>query len=368
MAADGLYVGLMSGTSIDGIDAVLARIEGGDTTLLATHSQPYAADLGTRLREVSGGIGDDLASVGRLDRAVARAFADATLGLLDGAGVAAEDVIAIGSHGQTVRHEPGAERFSVQLGDPSTIAEKTGIRTVADFRRRDIAAGGEGAPLVPAFHAATFGAGGEQRAIVNIGGIANATLLDGSRVVEGFDCGPGNTLLDAWIHRHRGEAYDAAGAWSAEHSVNDALLERLGGDSFLARRGPRSTGPEHFNLAWLEARLAGDEAPGDVQATLCEFTAQVIAASLAGSVTSPQGVYVCGGGARNTDLMRRLHRALDAQGARLGTTDEIGMAAEWVEAAAFAWLAQRRLAGLPGNCPTATGAKGDRVLGGIYAA
>lgn len=371
MAKQGLFVGLMSGTSVDAIDAALVHIAGAATELVATHSEPFPPELADWTRRVAAGNGDDLDSIARLDRALGARFADATMALLERQRTAAKDVIAIGSHGQTVRHRPGgapAERYSVQLGDPSTIAENTGITTVADFRRRDIAAGGEGAPLVPAFHAARFGAGSSRRAIVNIGGIANATLLDGTTVLAGFDCGPGNTLLDAWTREHRGVDFDADGAWSAEHAVDSALLRRLLDDPYLQRHGPRSTGPEHFNLAWLRGHLAGERPPGAVQATLCEFTASCIAASLREARPGPDAVFVCGGGARNTDLMRRLHRHLDAQGARLGTTDELGLAAEWVEACAFAWLAQRTIAGLAGNAPTATGAAGPRVLGGIYPA
>jgi anhydro-N-acetylmuramic acid kinase len=369
VASRGLFVGLMSGTSIDGIDAALVRIDGAATELVATHSEPFSPDLATWCRRVAAGEDDDLDSIARLDRALGVRFADAVIALLASARTPTRDVVAIGSHGQTVRHRPGAapaECYSIQLGDPSTIAENTGITTVADFRRRDIAAGGEGAPLVPAFHAARFGCGGSRRAIVNIGGIANATLLHGTTVLAGFDCGPGNTLLDAWTREHRGDDFDADGAWSAEHAVDPALLGALLDDPYLQRRGPRSTGPEHFNLAWLREHLEGEVPPGMVQATLCVFTASCIAASLRDASPELDAVFVCGGGARNTDLLRRLHRHLDAQRVRLGSTDELGLAPEWVEACAFAWLAQRTLAGLAGNAPAATGAAGPRVLGGIY--
>ncbi|MEM9759211.1 MAG: anhydro-N-acetylmuramic acid kinase [Pseudomonadota bacterium] len=371
MAVDGLYVGLMSGTSMDGIDSVLLAIRDGVYELLRTHSQPYPDDLLQSLRRVAGGEADSVDDVARLDRRIALSFAAATKVLLRKAETASSAVTALGSHGQTVRHRPTgdpAERFTLQLGDPSTIAEETRIRTVADFRRRDLAAGGEGAPLVPAFHAAAFGKPAEVRAIVNVGGIANATLLDGTGVRGGFDCGPGNTLLDAWIRHKRGDDFDAGGAWSGEHAVDEALLTRLLDESYFQRQGPRSTGPELFNLAWLAEHLRGQEDPGMVQATLCELSAVAIEQSLSASDAAPSAVYVCGGGARNTDLMRRLHRRLDRRGIRLGTTDELGMAAEWVEAAAFAWLAHRCVSGLPGNAPEATGAAGSRILGGIYQA
>lgn len=369
MANAGLYVGLMSGTSVDGIDAALVRIDGTAIDLVATHSETFSPDLAAWTRRVAAGRDDGIDGIARLDRALGACFAGAAIALLASTRTPAQDIIAIGSHGQTVRHRPDCapkERYSVQLGDPSTIAESTGITTVADFRRRDIAAGGEGAPLVPAFHAARFGADGSRRAIVNIGGIANATLLDGTTVLSGFDCGPGNTLLDAWIREHRGDDFDAGGAWSAEHSVDPALLDALLDDPYLQRRGPRSTGPEHFNLAWLREHLEGEYPAGTVQATLCEFTAGCIAGSLREASAGLDAVFVCGGGARNTDLMRRLHRHLETQNVRLGTCDELGLAAEWVEACAFAWLAQRTIAGLAGNAPAATGAAGPRVLGGIY--
>jgi len=372
VSTDGLYLGLMSGTSLDGVDAALVRLEQGSLSLLHSHSTPLPPRLTERARALAQGVDDSLDRVAMLDRDLARSFATAALDLLAETDFSSESISAIGSHGQTVRHNPSPDlnkRYSVQLGDPSTIAEITGITTIADFRRRDIAAGGEGAPLVPPFHAQQFGCEGEQRAIVNIGGIANATLLDGKTVRGGFDCGPGNTLLDAWVRAHRGSAFDAHGAWSAEHAVDENLLGALTADPYHRRRGPRSTGPEYFNLAWLKRHLNGDEKPGAVQATLCEFTAQTIVEALVTALPDPpQRVFVCGGGSRNTDLMRRLDRLLSARTIRLGTTDELGLSAEWVEACAFAWLAARTLAGLPGNEPVVTGATGARILGAIYPA
>lgn len=371
MSADGLFIGLMSGTSMDGIDAVLTQIDSGRLRLLCTQSLPLASSLQARARSAARGDNDDLDAVAQLDRDFGHAFADATRDLLRRAGLAAGDIVAIGSPGQTLRHrvDDGEHgRFTVQVGDPSLIAEVTGITTVADFRRRDMAAGGEGAPLVPLFHAAQFGVAGERRAVVNIGGIANATLIDGTEVGAGFDCGPGNTLLDAWIRRHRGESYDAAGAWSAENAADEALLGRLLEAPYFSRRGPRSTGPELFNLGWLDRHLLGNETPGVVQATLAELTARAVVGSIETADFAPQAVYVCGGGARNIDLMRRLQRLVDPRGVRLATTDTLGIAAQWVEASAFAWLASRTLSGLAGNAPVVTGARGSRVLGGIYPA
>jgi anhydro-N-acetylmuramic acid kinase len=358
----------MSGTSVDAIDAAVLRLDDGAPSLLATHSQPIADPLRAEIFALSRGESESLAALGRLDRVLGEAFAAAALAACERAKVTPEAISAIGSHGQTVRHAPAdSPPFTLQIGDPNTIAERTRICTVADFRRRDIAAGGEGAPLVPPCHAAFFGAEGESRAIVNIGGIANVTLLQGKEVVGGFDCGPGNTLLDAWVQEQRGERFDAAGAWAAEHHHDESLLARLRDDRFFSRSGPRSTGPEHFNLAWLKSRGLGEHPAGVVQATLAELTARAIAGSLELAQWSAQAVFVCGGGARNTDLMRRLHGPLQARGVRLGTTDELGIAAEWVEAAAFAWLARQTLARCPGNAPVVTGAAGPRILGAIYA-
>jgi anhydro-N-acetylmuramic acid kinase len=253
----------------------------------------------------------------------------------------------------------------LQIGDPNTIAEITGITTVADFRRRDVAAGGEGAPLAPAFHAAVFSSPEHARAIINIGGIANISLLDGDSVA-GFDSGPGNTLLDHWIHDQCGKQFDHDGSWAAEGNVDETLLERLLQHPYLEMAPPKSTGKEVFNFSWLQQQL--QDAPGleprDVQATLAEFTATSICTALAQHPVSVDENYVCGGGAANSDLMRRLYRQLSP--AHLGTTSELGCDPAWVEAAAFAWLAQRTLEGLSGNLPTVTGAVGERVLGAIY--
>ncbi|WOJ96884.1 anhydro-N-acetylmuramic acid kinase [Congregibacter brevis] len=360
----------MSGTSMDGIDAVLVEISKDQIQLKETHSQAYDPALRSKLAELASGNLESVDALATLDRAVGLEFSRASNALLQKSNLPSSDIVAIGSHGQTVRHKPqgpSAERYSLQIGDPSSIAEHCGITTVADFRRRDVAAGGQGAPLVPLFHASQFGQDGQCRAIVNIGGISNATLLDGAKVVAGFDCGPGNTLLDAWVRRHRGDDYDADGAWSAEHSEDQELLQRLSMAPYFTRTGPKSTGPELFNLEWLDAQL-GAQPPGVVQATIAELTAFAIVESLQACEVTPEALFVCGGGARNTDLMRRLHTRLEAEQIRLGTTDELGLAAEWVEASAFAWLAWRTLAGLPGNAEVVTGAEGPRILGAIYPA
>lgn len=352
---------------MDGIDAALVRCGPDCFSLQETLELPLPSDLRKRIQTLSHSGDEEIEQLGVLDRELGTLFAQATRDLLAKAGVPGERVRAIGSHGQTIRHRPpsaGSDpAFTLQIGDPNTIAEATGITTVADFRRRDIAAGGEGAPLVPAFHSEVFGSREKRRAIVNIGGIANASILVNGDV-SGFDTGPGNTLLDLWIGRHRGESHDALGGWAAEGEVHPALLEQLLTHAFLSQAPPKSTGKEAFNLAWLDAELAGMDAinPQDVQATLTEFTAATIAHALAGF--NIEEVYVCGGGAANTDLMRRLYGRLNP--VSLGTTAELGCDPAWVEGAAFAWLAGRTLDSLPGNVPAVTGASGPRVLGAIY--
>ena len=360
----------MSGTSADGIDAALVRCDEQGIELLATYEQMIDELLRAEISALSHSGPAEIERMGTLDRKLGEAFADATHALLKAAAVDADSVAAIGSHGQTIRHRPPSAGhqpgFTLQIADPNTIAELTGITTVADFRRRDMAAGGEGAPLAPAFHAAAFASSECRRAIVNIGGIANITLLDGDQLVTGFDCGPGNTLLDYWMLRHEGQRFDRSGAWAAEGKVSEALLAELLADPYFTLQGPRSTGKEAFNPAWLDRALAGfgDLEPRDVQATLAELTARGIAEAISASSHRPEEIYICGGGAHNTDLMRRLYRLLAP--ATLDHTGALGIDPDWVEAVAFAWLAHRTLAGLYGNAPQVTGAAGARVLGGIY--
>ncbi len=367
-----LYVGLMSGTSVDAIDSALVRCHGDDIELLATHQHPIPPLTRERIGEISHSGADEIERMGPLDRELGALFSAATRELLAAAGTAPDQVRAIGSHGQTVRHRPPSGgtadtgSFTLQLGDPNTIAENTGITTVADFRRRDMAAGGEGAPLAPAFHAAALAAEGVNRAVVNIGGIANVTLLEGVSLYQGFDTGPGNTLLDHWMMRHHGDSFDRDGQWSRSGRPCQALLEDLLGHSYFARTGPRSSGKEAFNLSWLDDLLQAH--PGmdatDVQATLAELTAASIARAIAASELNVSEVYICGGGAHNADLMDRLRSYLAP--AALATTATLGLDPDWVEAVTFAWLAHRTLEGLAGNAPAVTGARGPRVLGGIY--
>ena len=369
-----LFIGLMSGTSIDGIDSALVRCSDSATELLATHLHEIPAATRERIAAISRPGGDGIDQLGPLDRELGQHFAEAALAVAAVAGVQPDQVRAIGSHGQTVRHRPPsagadpAHSFTLQLADPNTIAELTGITTVADFRRRDIAAGGEGAPLAPAFHAAAFSRPGINRAIVNIGGIANVTLLQGMALRLGFDSGPGNTLLDHWVRRHRGEPCDRDGRWAATGTPARGLLDSLLEHDYFTRSGPRSSGKEAFHLDWLDAQLRAHPGldPADVQATLAQFTATSIARAIATGPLAVAEVYVCGGGAHNGDLMRRLGQALAP--ARLDSTAALGIDPDWVEAITFAWLARRTLAGLAGNAPAVTGARGERILGGIYPA
>ncbi len=368
-----LFIGLMSGTSVDGIDAALVSCNGDEVQLLDTHAHELPAPIRKQIGTASHSGENEIERIGPLDRELGRLFAAAAMALLEKSGRNPGDIRAIGSHGQTIRHRPpsggsGPGSFTLQLGDPNTIAESTGITTVADFRRRDIAAGGEGAPLAPAFHAAAFATPGINRAVVNIGGIANASLLQGKELCMGFDTGPGNTLLDHWIQRHCGEGYDCDGLWAARGAVDQALLDGLLDHPYFAVAGPRSSGKEAFNLTWLDERLQSHPglAPADVQATLAEFTAKSIAIAISDCNIGVTEVYACGGGAHNGDLMQRL--ATHIAPASLASTAALGLDPDWVEAVTFAWLAHRTLEGLAGNAPAVTGALGPRVLGGIYPA
>lgn len=349
---------------MDGIDAVLADIGNAPAPLHHAH-QPFSPQLRDTLLALNEPGNDELHRAALAANALALGYAAVVRTLLAQAHVSADQVIAIGCHGQTVRHRPQAG-YTIQLVNGALLAELTGIRVVCDFRSRDIAAGGEGAPLVPAFHRAAFAHPRQSRAVVNIGGIANITHLPHTGAVTGFDCGPGNVLMDGWIMAHQGVAYDRDGAWAMQGTVLPELLERLLAHDFFARPPPKSTGREMFNLQNLKAALAGDERPVDVQATLCDLTATAIARALTAHCADAGEIYLCGGGARNNTLSKYLAALLPER--RVAVTDELGIAAESVEATAFAWLAQRALAGEPGNLPQVTGARGPRVLGAIYPA
>jgi anhydro-N-acetylmuramic acid kinase len=364
----GLYLGLMSGTSMDGIDAALVEFGTESCRVLAAQTFRYADELREAL-SVASKSPDHCAidEIGRLDHWVAESFRDAALDLLKASATSADDVIAIGSHGQTLRHRPRADRpYTLQLGDPNIIAAGTGITTVADFRRCDLALGGEGAPLAPGFHQWAFSSG-SPLVIANIGGFANITVLgDDDVAVTGFDTGPGNTLMDGWCMRHRGEPYDENGNWAASGSSHDILLRDMLTDPYFALEPPKSTGFEYFHAAWLDHQLsqhAGLE-PADVQATLCELSARSIANAIKRHAPAAATVYACGGGVHNAELIGRLQANLP--GVEVASTASRGIDPDWIEAAAFAWLAARRLAGLPGNLPAVTGASRPGVLGGIY--
>ena len=364
------YLGLISGTSADGIDAALVRFDGD-----ATHARPelafgrtYPWDPALRARLVELGQRTamlTLDEVGELDVRIGRAFAQAAKAAIEASGVATADIAAIGSHGQTLRHRAHGEiPFTLQLGDPSTIAERCGVRVVADFRRRDVAAGGHGAPLVPAFHAATLHSDAEDRAALNLGGIANFTLLPASASVRGFDTGPANGLMDAWCLRHSGQAYDTGGGFAAQGRIDEALLARLLDEPWFALPPPKSTGRDQFHLAWVESKLRGDEAPADVQATLLALSVRTIADALRAAQPHTQRVIACGGGVHNPLLMAALGAAMP--GSVVESSAMHGLDPDFVEAMAFAWLARETLAGRPGNLPAVTGAAGPRVLGAIY--
>lgn len=365
------YVGLMSGTSADAVDAALVEIGAdGRAQLLACHPHSFPADLQTAVHDLSHASTVNLDHLGEMDTALATVFAEAVTELLRKSGQAVSGVRAIGSHGQTVRHRPlGLHPFTMQLGNPSLIAERTGITTVADFRRRDMAAGGHGAPLVPAFHAVQFRSPKLSRVILNLGGIANVTYLPShtEQPVTGFDTGPANTLLDQWSRRHRGEHRDEGGEWAASGRVHDGLLSRLLADSYFAQRPPKSTGREHFHLDWLEnsmCQLGESIALQDVQATLLELSARSATEAMRRFLPPVDEVYLCGGGCHNPRLVEALRRHLGST--PVADTTALGISPDWVEAVAFAWLAHRTLSGEPGNLPAVTGARHTRILGGIY--
>lgn len=367
-----LYLGLISGTSADGIDAALLRFEP-RLQLVAARTFEYPPELRARLLALMHAETLPIDAYGALDAEVGEAFAAAATRLLEEAGIDRAEVAAIGSHGQTVRHRPWlAHPFTLQIGDPHRIAERSGIRTVADFRRRDIAAGGQGAPLVCALHAALFADANEARAVLNLGGIANFTLLEPGRPVRGFDTGPANCLLDAWAQRHLGCVRDEGGEFAARGRCDERLLARLLEDDYFERPLPKSTGREHFHLAWLDARLAEFPAlaAADVQATLLTLSARSVARALQTHAPATACVLACGGGVHNLALMRTLAVELPAalgHACALGTTAAHGLDPDFVEASAFAWLARQTLLGLPGNCVEVTGAAGPRVLGAIHA-
>ncbi len=364
-----LFIGLMSGTSADGMDAALVRFAEEKPEISGRLSHSYPDALRERIRRAATASSLEFAEVMRLDRELGDLAARLALQLLQDAGVPASAVAAIGSHGQTIRHLP-EDACTWQIGDPNRIAQCTGITTIADFRRRDLAAGGEGAPLAPAFHAAVFRSEGVTRAIVNLGGIANVTHLpaDPARPVTGYDTGPANRLLDHWCRRHRRTPFDSGGAWAAGGSVHRPLLENMLADPYFEAPAPKSTGPEYFSDDWLQAHLdhCPDLAPEDVQATLLQLTVQSVAREIRRLQPGVQEVYLCGGGAGNTFLVQELAHAL--QPAPVTDTAALGVPPQLVEPVAFAWLARQTLLHRAGNLPSVTGARQPVILGGIYPA
>ena len=362
-----LYIGLMSGTSLDGIDVALVDFADGARLLKHSHHLLPAALTEQLLKLSQSNASISLEQVGQLETALGQTFANAVNAFCNSHAIDHTHIRAIGSHGQTMRHNPHGEYpYSLQIGDSNIIAERTGICTVADFRRRDVAAGGQGAPLVPAFHQALFAKAGENRAVVNIGGIANVTLLPADHSIHGFDTGPGNGLMDAWCQRQWQLGYDAEGQKAMLGEVDSTLLERLLADSWLKLPPPKSTGRDVFQLQWLDEHLQGLYlSPESILRTLNAFTAQTIVDALTQHSPALNAVYLCGGGVHNTLLVNNLRSMLPCS---VQSTAALGVNPDYVEAMAFAWLAKQCLDGKPGNVVAVTGAKGPRILGAIYQA
>jgi anhydro-N-acetylmuramic acid kinase len=368
------FIGLMSGTSLDGVDGVIADFSAAAPALvLASASLPFEAGFKAELLALNTPGENELHRAALAANQLADTYAQVVELLLASAaasGIRRQDIVAIGAHGQTVRHRPQefGVGYTLQLNNPALLAERTGIDVVADFRTADVAAGGQGAPLVPAFHAAVWGDAQRDRAVLNIGGISNITLLRASGEVQGFDCGPGNALMDFWCQRHTGQPYDSGGAWAASGQVNAALLAQLLSSPYFARLPPKSTGRDLFNPAWLEQQLNGFSAlpPADAQASLTALTAQACAQDLRHCLPAATELLVCGGGALNTELMRQI--ALALPGVQVSSTQAHGLPPLQVEATAFAWLAQAFSHNKPGNLVAVTGAASPRVLGALYKA
>lgn len=353
----------MSGTSLDGVDAVVLQFEGDACHVAHTHSLPYSRDLRDRLLELHISSFNELEFSAVAGNVLALLYAEAVSQLLEKANLHPADIQAIGCHGQTIRHRPDLE-FTLQIGNPALLAELSEIDVVADFRSRDIAAGGQGAPLVPAFHQFVFSHPQVVRTIVNIGGIANLSYLPIHGNVTGFDSGPGNMLMDAWVQLHLNQPYDESGRWAEQGEIIEALLTSLLSHPYFQTLPPKSTGRDLFSLSWLQGYLQTGYEAVDVQRTLLEFTARSVADAIHQHCAGTEELYLCGGGAYNAHLAQRLQLLLGA--AKVGLTDELGIPATWVEAAAFAWLARQTMHHLPGNLPAVTGAKGPRVLGAVY--
>lgn len=361
-----LYIGIMSGTSLDGIDISLVDIDS-SCRHIAGQYIPMPQQLKSELLSLCSSGPDEIRRAALAEQDWAQLAAQGVGKLLIDTHTSADDIVAIGSHGQTIRHEPN-QGFTLQIGSPALLTELTGICVVTDFRSRDIAAGGQGAPLVPAFHEMLFKDQIKPSAILNIGGFSNVTLLADQQDTYGFDCGPGNVLMDAWIQHKKNRAYDNGGAWAASGKVDSALLKAMLQEPFFTTTGPKSTGRELFNLTWLQGLLAQHNpiAAQDVQATLSQLSAQSIAESIRFAQTDTQAIWVCGGGAHNHNLLERLQSLMP--NCSIASTDSMGISADWMEAMAFAWLAHCCIQGISSNRPAVTGARGLRILGAIYPA
>ncbi len=365
--ANELFIGLLSGTSVDGIDAGLFEFGASNNIILrGSYHQPYPPEIRDAILRLSQPGDNEIDRMGALDIAIGELFAKAASTVIKQEGIPSKRIKAIGSHGQTIRHRPNQKHaFSLQVGDPNTIAQTSGITTVADMRRMDIAAGGQGAPLAPAFHQAAFYTSSERRCIINIGGISNISVLhDDCNKVVGYDTGPGNILMDSWVSTHRHRDYDENGDWAKTGSVNDALLHQLMSHPYLQKTFPKSTGREDFNRAWLEQVLSklSPITAEDVQASLCEFTALSLSQSIQDHVID--AAYICGGGAHNQTLMQRISAHLPD--IKVDTTSALKINPDWVEAGLFAWLAKQRIDGRKTNLTSVTGASHSTVLGAIY--
>lgn len=364
-----IYMGLMSGTSLDAVDAAL--VEFGDNPklrLIATHSQPIPAQLRAEILQLCQPGSDNVHRLGKTDTELGLLYAECCLQLLDKSRITAKEVVAIGNHGQTIRHVPHSDSpFTIQIGDPNIIAAKTGITTVADFRRRDIAHGGQGAPLAPAFHAWLFPRHEKNQWILNLGGIANLTYIPtnpGEKMI-GFDTGPANTLLDQWCEKNTGQSFDKNGDWARSGKIIPTLLEKMLDDAYFQKPFPKSTGREYFNLDWLYKKINHEiYSNEDIQATLTELTAKTVADAIKNLSSHAHTIYLCGGGANNTFLIERLQFHLSD--AEILSTETVGIHPQWIECAAFAWLAKQTIEKKPGNVTNVTGAEKESILGGVY--
>lgn len=364
-----LYIGLMSGTSLDGIDAALVRFENKQVTVIETACSPLSSNLKDEIKSLINPSENEINRLASLDVQLGKHFSEAVKQLINKANIKKQDIIAIGSHGQTIRHLPAAKHpTTLQIGDPNIIADITGITTVADFRRRDMAAGGQGAPLVPAFHEQIFREPKKNRVILNLGGIANITILpaDKNLPVTGFDTGPANTLINHWIQQQQNKSYDEAGEWAASGVINEEFLDLLLTDNYFKLAPPKSTGTEYFNPAWLTKKLASFPflAAEDVQASLTVFTTTAIKNAIMQYATEVDEIIVCGGGVHNDFLLQQLK--LDLPNIEINSSTIYELDPDYIEATAFAWLAKQTMERKPGNLPDVTGAKRAVVLGGVY--